>query len=62
MIGVDIHEGMLAEAKIKTTDCKKVKWLQQDCLQLNIEDTISLAFMVGMDSSISLQIFIKINY
>ena len=28
-------------------DCKKVKWLQQDCLQLNIEDTISLAFMVG---------------
>ena len=47
MIGVDIHEGMLAEAKTKTTDCKKVKWLQQDCLQLNIEDTISLAFMVG---------------
>ncbi len=25
MIGVDIHEGMLAEAKKKTTDCKKVK-------------------------------------
>ena len=25
MIGVDIHEGMLAEAK-KTTDCKKVKF------------------------------------
>lgn len=47
IIGVDIHEGMLAEAKSKSVSFKKAKWLQQDCLQLNIEETISLAFMVG---------------
>lgn len=47
MIGVDIHEGMLAEAKKKTTDCKKVKWLQQDCLQLSMNEAIPFAFMVG---------------
>jgi len=45
MIGVDIHEGMLAEAKRKSMKYKKVKWLQQDCLQLKIEETIPLAFI-----------------
>ncbi|MDD1370621.1 class I SAM-dependent methyltransferase, partial [Bacillus sp. MHSD17] len=39
--------GMLAEAKRKSMKYKKVKWLQQDCLQLKIEETIPLAFMVG---------------
>ncbi|MBM6647735.1 class I SAM-dependent methyltransferase [Bacillus sp. RIT 809] len=43
MIGVDIHEGMLTEAKRYT----KGKWLQQDCLQLSVEETIPLAYMVG---------------
>lgn len=31
----------------KTTDCKKVKWLQQDCLQLSMNEAIPFAFMVG---------------
>ncbi|MBJ8053485.1 class I SAM-dependent methyltransferase [Bacillus cereus] len=47
MIGVDIHEGMLTEAKKKSANFKKVKWLQQDCLQLSVEETIPLAYMVG---------------
>ncbi|MBK5431956.1 MULTISPECIES: class I SAM-dependent methyltransferase [Bacillus] len=47
MIGVDIHEGMLAEAKSKSASLTNVKWLQQDCLQLNIEETIPFAYMVG---------------
>lgn len=47
MIGVDIHEGMLAEAKRKSASFNKMKWLQQDCLQLNINETIPLAYMVG---------------
>ncbi|HDR7567676.1 MULTISPECIES: class I SAM-dependent methyltransferase [Bacillus] len=47
MIGIDIHEGMLAEAKSKSASLKNIKWLQQDCLQLSVEETIPLAYMVG---------------
>ncbi len=47
MICLDIYEGMLAEAKNKTTDCKNVKGLQQDCLQLSMKEAIPFAFMVG---------------
>ncbi|MES5926707.1 class I SAM-dependent methyltransferase [Bacillus cereus group sp. MG9] len=47
MIGIDIHEGMLAEAKSKSASLKNIKWLQQDCLQLSVEEAIPLAFMVG---------------
>ncbi|MEH7459783.1 methyltransferase domain-containing protein [Bacillus sp. JJ1127] len=47
MIGVDIHEGMLEEAKRKFSNSTKIKWLKQDCLQLRLEETIPLAYMVG---------------
>lgn len=46
MIGVDIHAGMLEQAKNKSSNLP-VKWVQQDCTSLELEVTSNLIFMVG---------------
>jgi ubiquinone/menaquinone biosynthesis C-methylase UbiE len=47
LIGVDIHEGMLAEAKTKTPANVLVSWLQQDCTNLQVEGDVPFSYMVG---------------
>ncbi|MFS0690164.1 class I SAM-dependent methyltransferase [Sporosarcina sp. 179-K 8C2 HS] len=48
MIGVDLHEGMLARAKLKAAEQGvAIKFVQQDCTQLNIPVKSSLVFMTG---------------
>src|SRR4051794_40607959 len=48
MIGVDLHEGMLARARQKAIEQGvTIEFVQQDCTQLNIHVKSSLAFMTG---------------
>ena len=48
MIGVDLHEGMLARARQKAEEQGvTIEFIQQDCTQLNIPVKSSLAFMTG---------------
>jgi len=48
MVGVDLHEGMLARAKQKANEQKvSIDFLLQDCTKLNIPEKSSLVFMTG---------------
>ena len=48
MVGVDLHEGMLARARQKAEEQGvTIEFIQQDCTQLNIPVKSSLAFMTG---------------
>ncbi|WP_010097976.1 class I SAM-dependent DNA methyltransferase [Ornithinibacillus scapharcae] len=46
VIGVDIHPGMLDQARMKSTNLP-IKWVEQDCTQLNLEVQSPLIYMVG---------------
>ncbi|ANU18391.1 hypothetical protein BBI11_15695 [Planococcus maritimus] len=46
LIGVDIHEGMLARAKEKTFDTNlSIDWILQDCTRLALNTEASLIYM-----------------
>jgi ubiquinone/menaquinone biosynthesis C-methylase UbiE len=47
MVGVDIHEGMLTEAKTKTTTDVSISWMQQDCTTLKLDEEVLFSYMVG---------------
>lgn len=48
MIGVDIHKGMLNQAKSKAMDKNlSIQWLLQDCTQLSMEQSTKFMFMSG---------------
>lgn len=47
MIGIDIHEGMLARAKEKTKPGMSISWLHQDCRALDVAMRSPLVYMVG---------------
>lgn len=48
MIGVDLHEGMLARARQKAEALKlSIEFIQQDCTELDIPVKTSLVFMTG---------------
>ncbi|WP_246943348.1 class I SAM-dependent methyltransferase [Bacillus pinisoli] len=48
MIGVDLHSGMLNEAKNKSESLDlQIEWIQQDCLKLNLNVKSNLIFCVG---------------
>ncbi|WP_042148172.1 bifunctional 2-polyprenyl-6-hydroxyphenol methylase/3-demethylubiquinol 3-O-methyltransferase UbiG [Paucisalibacillus sp. EB02] len=46
MIGVDIHTGMLEQAKKKSSNLP-VKWVEQDCTALRLDVTSKMIYMVG---------------
>ncbi|WP_214484819.1 class I SAM-dependent methyltransferase [Bacillus sp. SM2101] len=47
LLGIDIHEGMLHEAREKTTKNLSVKWIKQDCLNFKIKTKSPFIYMVG---------------
>ncbi|MEK3808147.1 class I SAM-dependent methyltransferase [Bacillus sp. FSL H8-0547] len=48
VIGVDVHKGMLDEARRKSSDLRlEIDWIQQDCMDLNLETTADLTYSVG---------------
>ncbi|GGE83321.1 class I SAM-dependent methyltransferase [Priestia taiwanensis] len=47
LLGVDIHAGMLEEAKEKAPADVQVEWIQQDCTDLQVEGGIPFSYMVG---------------
>ncbi|CEH28740.1 methyltransferase [Aneurinibacillus migulanus] len=47
LIGIDIHEGMLNQAKSKTPETMSIRWLHQDCLHMQVDVPVPLAYMVG---------------
>ncbi|UCZ53490.1 class I SAM-dependent methyltransferase [Bacillus shivajii] len=48
LIGVDVHQGMLDEAKKKADNLNlNVKWLKQDCTNLDLHVKSSLIYTVG---------------
>lgn len=48
LIGVDLHAGMLEQAKRKTQELDlQIEWLEQDCTRLNLNCKSSLIYMVG---------------
>ncbi|WBL17095.1 class I SAM-dependent methyltransferase [Sutcliffiella sp. NC1] len=48
VIGVDIHSGMLAEARNKTTNLNvDINWMEQDCSNLNLGLKSNLLYTVG---------------
>ncbi|TQR12825.1 class I SAM-dependent methyltransferase [Psychrobacillus soli] len=48
LIGVDLHAGMLEQAKKKSHELDlQIEWLEQDCTQLNLNCKSSLIYMVG---------------
>lgn len=48
MIGVDLHEGMLARARQKAKEVGvTIEFVQQDCTELNLPVKSSLVFMTG---------------
>jgi len=48
MVGVDLHEGMLARAKQKANEqMVSIEFLLQDCTKLTIPEKSSLVFMTG---------------
>lgn len=46
VIGVDIHTGMLEQARKKSINLP-IKWIEQDCTQLNLGVRSPLIYMVG---------------
>ncbi|TWT08588.1 class I SAM-dependent methyltransferase [Planococcus sp. CPCC 101016] len=48
IIGVDLHEGMLDQARKKTAnDTLPIKWILQDCTKLSLNITVPLIYMTG---------------
>ncbi|MFC4713482.1 class I SAM-dependent methyltransferase [Planococcus dechangensis] len=48
LIGVDLHKGMLEQAKEKTADTPlAVEWVLQDCTQLALQVVASFIYMTG---------------
>ncbi|MFB7642430.1 class I SAM-dependent methyltransferase [Peribacillus butanolivorans] len=48
LIGVDIHKGMLDEAKRKSSNLNlQIDWVEQDCTRLNLNVKSNLIFSVG---------------
>ena len=48
LIGVDLHKGMLNEAKRKTSNLGlQIKWIEQDCSRLNLNVKSKLIYTVG---------------
>ncbi|WP_235318425.1 class I SAM-dependent methyltransferase [Planococcus sp. CAU13] len=48
IIGVDLHEGMLNQAKEKTADANlPVEWILQDCTQLSLDVKTLFMYMTG---------------
>ncbi|QPQ35237.1 class I SAM-dependent methyltransferase [Lysinibacillus sp. JNUCC-52] len=48
LIGVDIHEGMLNEAKKKASNLDlPIKWVEQDCTKLNLTTKSNFIYSVG---------------
>ncbi|KGR78852.1 class I SAM-dependent methyltransferase [Ureibacillus manganicus] len=48
LIGVDIHKGMLEEAKSKSSNnLLQVEWIEQDCTNMNINTISKLIYSVG---------------
>ena len=48
MIGVDIHNGMLKEARNKAEKMNlTIEWIEQDCTQLSLTSRSSMIFMTG---------------
>ncbi|WP_456276384.1 class I SAM-dependent methyltransferase [Bacillus sp. AK128] len=48
LIGVDLHKGMLGEARRKTAQLDlQVEWVEQDCSKLNLNVKSNLIFTVG---------------
>ncbi|KQL35361.1 class I SAM-dependent methyltransferase [Psychrobacillus sp. FJAT-21963] len=48
LIGVDLHSGMLNEAKKKASDLNlQVDWIEQDCSELELNVKSNLIFSVG---------------
>lgn len=46
--GVDVHKGMLDEARRKSSDLDlEIDWVQQDCMNLNLETSADLIYTVG---------------
>jgi len=47
-VGVDLHQGMLDQAKLKSDKLDlPIEWLQQDCTKLNLPTKSSFVYMVG---------------
>jgi ubiquinone/menaquinone biosynthesis C-methylase UbiE len=48
LIGVDIHKGMLDQAKKKSLNLDlQIDWIEQDCTKLNLDVKSNLIFSVG---------------
>ncbi|MGE8205561.1 class I SAM-dependent DNA methyltransferase [Heyndrickxia sp. NPDC080065] len=48
LIGVDVHKGMLNEAKQKSSKLNlPIKWVEQDCTKLNLNIKTQLIYSVG---------------
>ncbi|WP_325166714.1 class I SAM-dependent methyltransferase [Viridibacillus soli] len=48
IVGVDIHTGMLDEAKRKSAEQNlPIEWIQQNCTQLDLDFKTSFAYSVG---------------
>ena len=48
LIGIDIHKGMLKQAKLKTkNNSMQVKWVEQDCTNFDLNLKSRLAYMTG---------------
>jgi ubiquinone/menaquinone biosynthesis C-methylase UbiE len=46
LIGVDIHAGMLEQAKKKSSNLA-IRWVEQDCTKLKLDSNSKLIYMVG---------------
>lgn len=48
LVGVDVHKGMLDEAKRKSSDLNlPIRWVEQDCTKLNLDIRSPLIYSVG---------------
>lgn len=48
LIGVDLHTGMLNEAKRKSSDLHlQIEWIEQDCINLNLDVKSNMIYSVG---------------
>jgi len=48
LLGVDLHKGMLAEARRKANNLNlPINWFEQDCTNLNLNIKSNLIYMVG---------------
>lgn len=48
VMGVDVHKGMLDKARRKSADLGlEINWIQQDCMDLNLETSADFIYTVG---------------